>query len=218
MTGYLNFNDAAPQREVGEVIPEGTLARVILSVIDGGVPGPEPKDGPILHAAKTSDVLQLRTEFTVSSGPYARRKFWPNFNISGGALDENGVSKGWNVSKSQIRAIIESAYNINPTDNSAVAQQRRQLAGFRQLHGMEFAVKIGVEAGSGQYKDKNVLRAVLTPDNKDYAVVMGLATTTPGGWTIQNQPAPAPVVGGAMAPMDTGAQQTGVARPAWLNG
>jgi len=222
MTGFMNFNDAGPQYEMGTVIPDGTLARVTLHIVDGPVPGPSQTDGAILHPSKTSDVLQLRTEFTVVAGPFTKRKFWPNFTISGGEQDDHGVSKGWNISKAQIRAIIESAFNFRPDDMSAVAQQRRQLNGFRALEGLEFAVKIGIEKGTGQYKDKNRLTAIITPDDKNYGLVMGTATMTPGGWTIQSQPAPAPVQGGVMAPVNNGGAAGGGAvplaqKPAWLN-
>ena len=41
-----------------------------------------------------SDVKLLDCEFTVVEGPYARRKFWQMFTVSGGKLDDKGQSIG----------------------------------------------------------------------------------------------------------------------------
>ena len=56
----------------------------------------------------------LDCEFTVIEGPYARRKFWQNFTVAGGKLDEKGQSKGWNIAKSTFRAMIDSASRAEP--------------------------------------------------------------------------------------------------------
>jgi hypothetical protein len=33
----------------------------------------------------------------VNPAPFAKRKFWQNFTVAGGKVDEKGVSKGWNI-------------------------------------------------------------------------------------------------------------------------
>ena len=57
-------------------------------------------------------------------GPYARRKFWQNFTVAGGKVDEKGQSKGWNISKSAFRAMIDSALGLEPEGRQRGGQGR----------------------------------------------------------------------------------------------
>ena len=115
----------------------------------------------------------LDCEFTVVAGAYARRKFWQNFTVAGGKLDEKGQSKGWNISKSAFRAMIDSALGLDPKDESPAAKQKRVIQGLKQLDGIVFAARIMVEpASSPQYKDANKLANVVLPGEPQYAAVM----------------------------------------------
>ena len=71
----------------------------------------------------------LDCEFTVVEGPYARRKFWQNFTVAGGKLDEKGQSKGWNISKSTFRAMVDSALGLDPKDESPAAKAEARHPG-----------------------------------------------------------------------------------------
>ena len=84
-----DLNDAQPQMS-GELIPDGTFAKVVMHIRKGGVDGVGEADRQLLKASNQpgSDVLSLDAEFTVLEGAYARRKFWQTFTISGGKLDE----------------------------------------------------------------------------------------------------------------------------------
>ena len=90
----------------------------------------------------------LDCEFTVMAGPYVRRKFWQNFTVAGGKLDDKGQSKGWNISKSAFRAMVDSALGLDPKDESAAAKQKRVIQGLKQLDGIVFAARIMVEPAS----------------------------------------------------------------------
>ena len=101
----------------------------------------------------------LDCEFTVVEGPYARRKFWQNFTVAGGKLDDKGQSKGWNISKSTFRAMVDSALGLDPKDESPAAKQKRVIQGLKQLDGIVFAARIMVEPASNpQYKDAEQAR------------------------------------------------------------
>ena len=94
-----DLNDAQPQLPpVGELIPDGTFAMVKMTIRPGGVNGSTPLDVGLLKASPSSDAKMLDCEFTVVAGPFTRRKFWQNFTVSGGKVDEKGQSKGWNIS------------------------------------------------------------------------------------------------------------------------
>ena len=76
--------------------------------------GSTPADANLLKASQSSDAKMLDCEFTVMAGPYVRRKFWQNFTVAGGKLDDKGQSKGWNISKSAFRAMVDSALGLDP--------------------------------------------------------------------------------------------------------
>src|SRR3954452_2354928 len=168
-----DLNDAQPQMPpIGDLIPDGTFAKVRMTIRPGGVNGSTPIDGALLKASQTSDAKLLDCEFTVVDGAYARRKFWQNFTVAGGKLDEKGQSKGWNISKSTFRAIGDSALGLDPKDESPAAKQKRVFQGLKQLNGIVFAARIMVEPTSDpQYKDANKLANVVLPGEPQYAAV-----------------------------------------------
>ena len=169
-----DLNDAQPQLPpVGELIPDGTFAKVKMTIRPGGVNGSTPIDAGLLKASQSSDAKMLDCEFTVVAGAYARRKFWQNFTVSGGKLDDKGQSKGWNISKSAFRAMIDSALGLDPKDESPTAKQKRVIQGLKQLDGIVFAARIMIEPASNpQYKDANKLANVVLPGDPQYAAVM----------------------------------------------
>lgn len=178
-----DLNDAQPQMPpLGELIPDGTFAKLKMTLRPGGVNGSTPIDAGLLKASQSSDAKLLDCEFTVVAGPYARRKFWQNFTVAGGKLDEKGQSKGWNISKSAFRAMVDSALGLDPKDESAAAKQKRLIQGLKQLDGIVFAARIMVEpASDAQYKDQNKLANVVLPGEPQYAAVMA-------GQTVQADP------------------------------
>lgn len=237
-----DLNDAQPQMApLGELIPDGTFAKVKMTIRPGGVNGATPTDVGLLKASQSSDTKMLDCEFTVVSGPYARRKFWQNFTVAGGKLDEKGQSKGWNISKSAFRAMVDSALGLDPKDESPAAKGKRVIQGLKQLDGIVFAARIMVEPASNpQYRDQNKLANVVLPGEPQYAAIMRgeevqpdpvnakprkateSATQTPA-WGSPATPSPAPAgvpwanqgVGNQAAPKPQGTAAPG---PAWLNG
>ncbi|MEI8395383.1 MAG: hypothetical protein WCF85_11650 [Rhodospirillaceae bacterium] len=236
-----DLNDAEPQR--GGVI-DPCFAKIVGVLRPGGVDGPAPTDRGLLKASKSSaDVLMLDWEFTITEGRNARRKFWQTMVVAGGEVDEKGQSKGWNITKSQLRAMVDSALGLNPKDESEAARQRRMLRGFADLSGITFVARIGVKKDKdGKYPDQNALAHVVTPDEREWQMVMsgqevpagGAAPSQPQGWgqpawggapavapVAQPQPwgAPPPAAAPAPAPQPGWPAQTAVApqapAPGW---
>ena len=109
-----------------------------------------------------------------------QRKFWQNFTVAGGKVDEKGDSKGWNISKAAFRAMIDSALGLDPQDVSEAAKQKRVIQGLKQLDGIAFAARIMIEPASNpQYKDANKLANVVPPDEPKYAAIMRGETVAP---------------------------------------
>jgi len=233
-----DLNDAQPQMApVGELIPDGTFAKVKMTIRPGGVNGSTPTDAGVLKASQTSDAKMLDCEFTVVAGAYVRRKFWQNFTVAGGKVDEKGQSKGWNISKSAFRAMVDSAIGLDPKDESPAAKQKRVIQGLKQLDGIVFAARVMVEPTSNpQYKDANKLANVVLPNEPQYAAVMRGENVPPEpvnakprkapdtaapqapAWGAPNPPAAAPTgVPWANEAANAPPQAAPATGPAWLN-
>jgi hypothetical protein len=191
----FDMNDVAPQQS-GDLIPDGTFAKVTMSIRKGGVDGANEHDRGLLKASNQpgSDVLMVDAEFTVAEGPFARRKFWQNFTVQGGKLDEQGQSVGWKISKATFRAMIDSALGLNPEDMSEAAKAKRVLRGLADLDGITFAAKIQIEPNRNPaYKDANRLDHVVLPTAPEWQKVMA-GEAVPAQPSHRSRPAaPAPV-------------------------
>lgn len=236
-----DLNDAQPQMApIGELIPDGTFAKIKMTIRPGGLNGSTAMDAGLLKASQSSDAKMLDCEFTVVEGIYARRKFWQNFTVAGGKLDEKGQSKGWNIAKSTFRAMVDSALGLDPKDESPAAKQKRVIQGLKQLDGIVFAARIMVEPASNpQYKDQNRLANVVLPGDPEYAATMrgeavrpdpvnakprkapdAPASLAPAWATQPNAPSAAqgPSAGVPWAGQGAPKPQANAAGPAWLNG
>ena len=170
----FDMNDAEPQK-TSELMPDGTFAKVTMSIRPGGIDGQSEIDQRLLKASNTagSDVLMLDAEFTVIEGPHAKRKFWQNFTVAGGKVDDDGVSIGWKISKSTFRAMIDSALGLDPEDMSEDAKAKRVLRGLADLSGITFVAKIKIEpASDSRYSDSNRLDRVVLPTEPEWRKVM----------------------------------------------
>ena len=169
----FDMNDAEPQKS-GELIPDGTFAKIAMTIRPGGVDGQSETDRGLLKASNTpgSDVLMVDAEFTVAEGPHVRRKFWQMFTVSGGKVDEHGVSIGWKISKGSFRAMIDSALGLDPQDMSEAAKSKRILRGLADLNGIAFVAKIKIEPSDDpRYSDSNKLDRVVLPNEPEWRKV-----------------------------------------------
>lgn len=191
--GGLDLNSADAQQGFGELIPTGTICPVIMTIRPGGK-GPE----GWLTESKTSDAMYLNCEFTVTEGPFAKRKLWSNLTWTGGKKNDKGQSMGGEITRSTLRAMLESARNIMPEDMSEKAMASRRVNSFSEFNNLEFVIKVGIEKGQSGYPDKNKIMAVVTPDKPDYrqdhhsaqpSAPMSAPTTTPP-WAQGSPPAP----------------------------
>jgi len=208
----FDFNDAEPQRAGGELIPDNTVCIVVATLRAGGH-GP----GGWLKNSRTGDSLMADFEFTVDGGDYDRRKFWGNF-VTEGVTE--GQQKAANITRSRLRAMLESAFGVHPGDTSPDAMAKRQVVGWEGFDGLRFCAKVGIEKGglkdktagpdSERYADKNVLKAAITPDETDYLNPgPQIGTMKTAGAAVQSA---AKAVGGQTAKAVAAAS-----KPAWAN-
>lgn len=167
----FDFNDADKASGGFDLIPANTIAPLILTIRPGGA-----GDGGWLKKSQSSDAEMLDCEFTITGGEFRNRKFWGNMVVSGGKVDEAGKSKAGNITRSNLRAILESARGIKADDESEQAKKARMVKGYGDFSGLEFVGKIGIEKGTGGYADKNKLLGAVGPEHADYAATKGNLT------------------------------------------
>lgn len=156
----LDLNNTDLQSEYS-LIPANTFAKARLVI----KPGNHFSD-PMLTGSKIGDSSYLNVEFIILEGQYAKRKIFDKIGITG--------SDVWiNMGKARIRAILESAKNINPKDMSETAMNARKINSFDELNNLDVVIKIGVESDkSGAYQDKNRVVSIITPDHASYKEYM----------------------------------------------
>jgi hypothetical protein len=170
---WSDFNDAEDQREFA-LIPPKTLAKAIMTIRPGGYDDHSQgwTGGYAARSDKTGAVY-LNAKFTILEGPFAKRVV---FGLIG-LYSPKGPD--WtNMGRSFLRAILNSARGIHPADQTPQAQTARRIRGFADLDGIEFVVRIDVEKDQNG-EDKNVVKAAIQPDHKDYAALMGAIPRAP---------------------------------------
>jgi len=212
----FDMNDVEPQQS-GDLIPDGTFAKLVMTLRKGGTDGMGEVDRGLLKPSNQpgSDVLMVDAEFTVAEGPHARRKFWQNFTVQGGKLDEAGQSIGWKISKSTFRAMIDSALGLDPVDMSEGAKAKRVLRGLADLDGITFVAKIQIEPNRNPaYKDANKLDHVVLPTAPEWQKVMA-GEAVPAQPSNRARPAAALAQPAAPAWGQPSAPQSANAAPSW---
>ena len=198
---FFDFNSAAEQSSY-DLIPKGTVVRVRMTIKPGGYDDPSQGwTGGYATRSATTGSVYLNCEFVVLDGPFARRKMWSLI----GLYSAKGAE--WtNMGRTFIKAILNSARRINPSDNSPSAQNARRIAGFADLEGIEFLGKVDWEKDqNGQ--DKCVIKSAVTPDHKEYAAHMNSVTPAPSGVSAQSGDANAYAQATGRAPVP--------GRPSW---
>jgi hypothetical protein len=168
MDNWSDFNSAEDQTSF-DLIPPNTLVKVRMTIKPGGFDDPSQGwvGGYATHSTETGAIF-LNAEFVVLAGVYVKRKIWSNIGLYS-AKNENRWGK---MGRSFIRGILNSARGIMPKDESPNAQAARRINGFADLDGIEFVGKISM--GKDKYgADKNEMQHAITPDNKEYAALMG---------------------------------------------
>ena len=152
-----DFNDAESNSGSYELIPEGTVAPMIMTIRPGAV-----GDGGWMTTSATSEYKWLNCEFAITEGPFRGRKVWQNMMIEGPS--EQAI----NITRSTLRGILESARGIKANDESAEAKTKRMIDNYGDFSGMEFTGKIGIEKSKNPAypDDKNRLLGAVAGDVK----------------------------------------------------
>ena len=150
-----------------ELIPAGTVARVIVNLKRGGEVLTEYSQEAMFKTNGRTKWIEC--EFTVVAGQFERRKFWQNIMLDGGKVNpDTGVFYTKEIGLQTIKDIVDSAKGLSKSDVSPEAMKTRNISGLEVMDGMEFCAKIGVEKGTNGYADKNKLVGTLSPGENGY--------------------------------------------------
>ncbi|WP_291929067.1 hypothetical protein [Limnohabitans sp.] len=182
MSAWNDFNDAEQQQSF-DLIPKGTVAPVRMTIKPGGHDDASQgwTGGYATQSFETGSIF-LACEFVILDGEYARRKMWSNVGLH----SSKGPAWG-NMGRTFIRAVLNSARNIQPQDNSPQASAARRIQGFNELDGIEFVARIDVEK-DGRGELRNVVKIAVEPDQADYPRASAPAAQRPAA-TYQAPPA-----------------------------
>jgi hypothetical protein len=181
----IDFNNSENQSNF-DLIPNGTLAKVRMSLKPGGYD--DQSQGWVGGYATRNEAtgsIYLSCEFVILEGEYAKRKVW---GILG--LHSNKGPEWGNMGRSFIKAILNSARGFSESDNSPAAQSARKINGIGDLEGIEFVAKITTKKDQNE-ELRNEIRFAITPDNKDYKAIMGSIAVPMAKTSVNQAPAPA---------------------------
>lgn len=161
----IDFNNAEIQTEgTGSAIPEDSIVPFKMTIRP-------PKAGKEGHthnlfcrSEKGNEYIDV--EFEVASGQFAGRKIWQNYTLV-------GSDQAAKISMRTLRAIVESARGIAPSDASPQAAAGRQLSDWADFNSMTFLAKVKCKVEQsqkdGNYYVNNEIKKIMTPDDEEYA-------------------------------------------------
>jgi hypothetical protein len=140
----MDFSGGAGQGTNNDLIPNGQLAFAILTIKG------------IKNNSNTGS-RSVECELTIDAGqPYAKKKIWPYI----GDPFHNGNSEGHRqMGMVAVTRILECGKGAGPNNKAGY-----NINDFSDLNGLRVAIKIGIEAGSDGYDDKNKVADWLTPN------------------------------------------------------
>lgn len=161
----IDFNQAEIQTEVGSgsAIPEDSIVPFKMTIR----PPKAGKEGTIhaLFCKSSKGNEYIDVEFECLSEQFSGRKVWQNFTLA-------GSDQAAKISMRTLRAIVESARGIAPSDASPAAAAGRQLSDWSDFNSLTFLAKVKcvVEQSTkdGQYYVNNEFKKVITPDDEEY--------------------------------------------------
>ncbi len=123
---WSDFNDAEAQQSGFDLIPRGISVPVRMTIKPGGHDDhTQGWTGGYATQSFDTGAVYLACEFVVTDGPFAKRQMWSNV----GLLSPKGPTWG-QMGRSFIRAVLNSARNVQPQDNSPQAAAARRINSF----------------------------------------------------------------------------------------
>ncbi len=199
----LNLDTAEPPRGF-DLIPSGTIVSAQMIIRMGGA-----GDDGWLKRTAAGDAEGLDIEFTVLSGPYAKRKIWA-FAILNGTTA--GHAKAAEITRTWLRGIFESAHDVKPDDNGETARKLRNEMKIADFNNLRFIGRVSIEKSKDpNYDDKNRLDGV-PPGHKSWSHIDQIPVQTQMQMGGVASAKPATPQASTAAP---GKPSQAIARPNW---
>jgi hypothetical protein len=147
----IDLNDATT------CIPAGTVAVVQLKLRP---PGDMAGSDGVTKRTKNGDAEGLDTEVTVIEGPYAKRKFFAFMMVAGST---DGQRSMVDSTKVRLKAIIDSARYLDPSDKSSETRAKRTIE-WRDLNNVRFLAEIAIEPAKNGFDERNSIAKIITRD------------------------------------------------------
>jgi hypothetical protein len=164
----INLNDVKPDRDL---VPPG-----IYQLRGKLKPGGAGEAGALV-LSKSGCLEMIRLECAIINNKHAGQKVWEYISInfladqvspSASPEEIEGYKEAVRIGRLKLRALIDSAREIDPKDNSDEAQKRRDLADYFDLDGLTFWAWIDTKPGKGGYADKSVIWFIITPGSVEW--------------------------------------------------
>lgn len=189
---WFDLNSADEQSD-NDVIPHKTPVKVRMKIRPGGYDDPSKGwTGGYATRSGNTGAVYLDCEFTIIGGKFNKRKVWSNIG-----LQSSKGPKWGEMGRAFMRAAVESARGVRPSDASDAARKARQIEGFADLDGLEFAAFVEVQKASadqvaaGYGNDRNVIQNVIPVTHKDHAALMSGEAPVEAAASAPSAPKPA---------------------------
>lgn len=178
----LDLNEA--ERQGGQLIPPGPYW--VRSKIKARGAG----DEGLLRAAKNGPTIMLELVLTVASGEHAGHTlvdlitvdYDPDLGPLSGKDDNFKAAR--RIGRAKLRAIIESARNIRPDDDTPEAQEGRRVESFLEFDNLTFAVQIDEQPARNGFRARNIVDFVIVPGDPAYPAGVGAPAPAGGSQVV----------------------------------
>jgi hypothetical protein len=171
-TMSIDLNKAEPQRDRTLIPPNVYWLMIAIRRGNSGADG-------ALKTAKNQRSLMLELDYTVVGGDHAGKKFRDWITVEYDETDDpilppiiperlEDFRTSVRMGLTKLRAMIDSAYALQPNDESEDACAKRRLNSYLDINGLIFCAQVDERPGSGGYDPSNIIDFVITPDLPDW--------------------------------------------------
>jgi hypothetical protein len=176
----IDLNDAGSQQD--DPFPSGIYR--LRARLKAGTAGTD----HLLVRAKNGVSLMLGLECIVVEGEHHGRKVWDYISCE---LDEadmitrlaadklENLRASVRYGRKRLKAIIDSAFNLDPHDTGEAAQAKRRFEGYDFFDGIVFWAQVDEQPAGNGYRASNKINFIITNDLPDYPKTAAPVSTLP---------------------------------------
>jgi hypothetical protein len=167
----INLNNA-PREAERTTIPEGLYR---MRVKTSGKP----------TCSKSGNLNYLKLQFEVIEGQHRGAVIFDQQNIELADVNEfppsgeqlERLNKAIEIGLGRVRAIVEGARSINPSDDCEDAANKRNIDNWAELDGMQVLGRVVIRPPQDGYAARNEIRGISRPGDRDWPDTITSANT-----------------------------------------